>query len=328
MSSKEKIELLKNRNISAIIIDTISFVRTNFKSLFSGLFYICTPALLVTAIGVFLFFNGYFGIITKTFSAANMGNTGSLNENIASDFIYLIPYALLMMVGIYFAMCFISSVSYSYVKLYRQDIEITTNTLWNTSKKYIWKIFGAQFILSLAIFVLYLVCCLPLLLFLGGNTLGAIGVFLMVILLLAFVIVCFYLYVKLAFHQHLIVSEDMGIMESFKASYRFSKGIFWKTFLSVFLLSLIVSICGNIFQIPGMMLMYFSMIMGMINQGDNYSVISLLGTALTSIGMIFAYMLYAVIYTGISFIYYSTVEERQGIKSSEEIESIGKREED
>ncbi len=326
MNSKQKIELLKNRNISMIITDTISFTRANFKPLFSGLFYICSPAFLLLAVGVFLFYKGYFSIISHNFR--NPARTNPFDVGILNEFLLLIPFLILFLLGLYFAMCFVITVSYSYVKLYKQDQEITTGALWDTSKKYIWKVIGSQFLLTLIVAVAYLICCLPLFLALSGEMfLGFLGIFLTIILFLIFMVVCIYFYTKLSFYLHFLIVEDKKIMESFKLSYQFSKGIFWRVFLCVFVFGLIVSMCGYIFQLPGTILTYSGMILGFTDQKDSYSIIFLLGSALSGVGMAISYTLYSILYIGISFIYYSTLEERFGIKSEEEIDSIGKREE-
>lgn len=318
MIPKKKFEFLKIRSTTSIIGDTLSFIQENFKSLFSALFYICGPSFLVTIIGSALFFKNYFAIIFSTINDLNYSNAGpDVNE-----LLMLIPYGLLMLLGVYFSMSFVITVTFCYVKLYKDKKDLTTSSVWRSTKNYILKIIGGNVLVLIVFIIGYFICLIPLFILAGSDNYIS-GIFLVVILSIAFIIFAFYLNVKISFYQHFIVAEDKGIIESLKASYQFTKGIFWKSFIVILLLSLITSVISNIFQMPGMLLIYVNLILGMTN-GEEHSLLSSLGNVLTGIGMTMSTLAYCIVYIGISLTYYSVMEERYGIKNSEEIDSIGK----
>lgn len=314
MNKSQKIELLKVRDISSILVDTFSFVKANFKSLFSGIFYICSPTLLICGIGAFLFFNNYFNTIFPTIT--KQVSEYSYASNIPENFLLLIPYMLLFLLVAFLALSFIFTVSLCYVKLYKNKEKISTPILWKLTRKYIGKIIGAQVILLLAAIIAYMICFLSF-----RMNIAAISV----LLFLIFFIGIFYFPIKLLFTSIFIILEDKGIIESFKFSYQFTKGIFWKVFLFMFLMSLIIYLFMYLFQLPGLILSYFNLFMGVINQNssDNSFPI-LLGSALTGLGSALGYSVYSIYYIGLSIFYYSTVEKRTGMAANAEIEDIGK----
>lgn len=310
MNKSQKIELLKVRDISSTLLDTFSFIKANFKPLFSGIFYICVPILLIYGICTFLFFDNYFSI-TALVPKYETGSYTSKEETMSLFF-----YALLFLLTTFLAVSFIFTVSICYVKLYKNEEEISTPILRKLTRKYMGKIIGSLLIGFLVVAIASVASFLSITI--GGGSLSA---FLPFIIFIAAI----YLSIKLLFTPMFIVLENRGIIESFKLSYQFTKGIFWKVFLFMFLMSLMTSLFMYLFQLPGLILNYFILFMGVINQNssDN-SFLILLESASTGLGSALGYITYSIFYIGLSIFYYSTIEKRTGIAANAEIENIGK----
>lgn len=311
----DKMELYKIRTFSELLTDTFAFTKRNFKPLLSGLFYIVSPALLASVVFGFFLWSKYFGFYqTMIMPGQDSYNAGK--ELVTNVFFYMIPTCFFL----YISFSLIIAVTFSYIKLYanNQDRKPTVSELWQLSRKYIWKILGAQLFLFFIFVMAYTVCIIPLFA-------GSIGVFLAVILFFAFLFLIIFYSIKLSFFSLFIVIEDEGIMQSFSLSYQFTKGIFWKTLGFMFVLGLIVGIASNILQLPGMLISSGAVISGLVRQsdGDN-SFLILLGSALTAVGMAIAYLLYSVVFIGQSLLYFSEMEQEYGIAANQEIEEIGK----
>jgi len=309
-SFSDKIELYEIRSFGDLFSDTFSFTRKNFKPLFSGLFYIAFPALLLIMVFGFLYLSKYLPFYQDLIT------NSIISDNRVLEFITdIFSYAVFMYFFIYLAFSLIMATTYSYIKLYAEDKErkITVTELWQSCRKYIWKVLGAQLLLFFILILGCAVCFVPLLA-------GSGGIFLVFILFFAFLFVIIFYSVKLSLFPLFIIVEDNSIMQSFNSSYQFTSGIFWKTLGLMFVLGFIVGIGMNILSLPETL----------TNLGGLFHIIAydsfwmLLGSALTSIGMSVAYLLYAIIFIGQAMLYYSEMEDRYGIASNREIEEIGK----
>jgi len=238
--------------------------------------------------------------------------------NIIGEFMGFFSYAILMGFFLYLAFSLIIAATFSYIKLYSEDKErkITVTELWQSCRKYIWKVLGAQLLLFFILFLAYAFCFVFLL---GGRG----GIFFVFILLLALFFLFIFYSVKLSLFPLFIVVEDNGVMQSFSSSYQFTSGIFWKTLGLMIVLGFIVSIGMNILSVPGFVIGIMSAVLGITTQTD-YSFWTLFGSALGSVGISVAYLLYVIVFIGQAMLYYSEMENRYGISSRREIEEIGK----
>ena len=313
----DKIELYKIRSFGDLISDTFSFTRKNFKPLFSGLFYIASPALLLSVVFGFLFYTRYLSFSQDM--TANYFGTAHVDTNFFGSklgfIVSIFSYMALMGFFFYVAFSLIIATTYSYIKLYAEDNErkITVTELWQSCRKYIWKIMGAQLLLFFVVILAFAVFLTPLL---GGRG----GIFFVFILFFAFLFLGLFYAIKLSFFPLFIVVEDNSIMQSFRSSYQFMNGIFWKALGLMFVLSLIVGVGMNILGFPGTIIS-ISAVFGVITY-NNFWI--LLESALTSVGTAVGLLLYAVAFIGRAMLYYSEMENRYGISSRREIEEIGK----
>ena len=308
---KAKIELYKMRTFSEMLGDTFSFLRQNFKSLFKGLFFIAAPVLLLAMIAGFFFWKGYQSLMFGL-----SASYGAMPQ--ASMLISIIPLMLCVLV----ASTLIMDVTFSYIKLYRQnkEQEITVSMLWQESKKHFWKLIGAQFTIVMIVVVIMILFVLLARMVIGNVPETIIFLFLII------GIIGFYFGVKLAFFSFFIVVGDTSVMDSFSGSYSFTKGIFWKTLGFLFIIVVIVSFASNIFYIPGYILLFINTLLGISNGIDRNSFIPLLSSALMAVGMACAYLLYSVTFVAESIFYFSEIEKEQGVVANREIDEIGNHE--
>ncbi|MCL2596204.1 MAG: hypothetical protein FWD66_00775 [Paludibacter sp.] len=311
---KEKIELYKMRTFTEMLSDTFLFVRQNFKPFFKGLFFITSPALLLTVIAGFFFWNGY----RSMFHNLEYGQVGTALP--MEMFIWMLP----MMLSVLVVSTLIMDVTFSYIKLYRQDKDsaIPVSMLWQECKKHFWKLIGAQFTIVMIVVVLMFLFVLLGRLMTGGNVFIMVMFLLFLLFLLS--ILGMFFGVKLIFYPFFIVVGDSDIIDSFSGSYNFTRGIFWKTFGFLLILGMIVGFASYIFYIPGYIMVVVSAIMGISQHTDNNSFFSLLSSAIMSIGMACAYLLYSVVFIGESIFYFSEIEKEQGIVANREIDEIGR----
>jgi hypothetical protein len=305
-TSTQKIELYKVRSFGDLLTDTFTFARQNFKPLLKGLFYIAAPMLLLEVVIGFFFWKNYFGTMLNP---ARM----SSGSGIFATYISMIPQYIMMFIAI----TFILAVTFSYIKLYREDKEqeITVSMLWQRTKQKIGKLFGATFMLILGCVVVFAV--FGLVAYIAGAVLAE---------LVALVLICFLLYfnIRWSFYSFFIVVGDSDIYDSFSGSYNFTRGIFWKTFGFTLVLSFLVGILCYAFVLPGTIVSVVSAIMGAMQGNTNGGFVVSLGSALTGIGTAISHLLYSILFIGQAILYFSEIEKEQGINMQKQIDEIGK----
>jgi hypothetical protein len=304
-----KLELLKSRSFGVMLADTFKFLQQNLKPFSKGLFVIVLPLLLAYITVSYLFFSSYFLYF-------NMSNIQYINPSIPAQMLWIIPMFLLL--GI--ASVFIAATTVSYTKLYAEDSEreILPSLLWKEIKQYFWRIAGANLLLMLAAIFAVAVIAFIFGGLIGNSGIGGIILVFFIFLLLALAAV--YFSTKLIFFPVAIIIENKSIIQSFKDSYSFTKGIFWKLFLFVLLLSLMISTAVQILNLPGMVLTYLKMF---INVGIfTQHLANVLMALASSLGL----LLYSVMYIGIAIFYFSEKEQRCGIAASRQIDEIGRKE--
>nr|WP_243848745.1 glycerophosphoryl diester phosphodiesterase membrane domain-containing protein [Lysinibacter cavernae] len=96
----------------------------------------------------------------------------------------------------------------------------------------------------------------------AASVLGGIA------LVLAFAIVAIWIGVKLSLVSVCIVFEDLGVRAAIARSWRLTSGYFWRTFGTVLLLNVIISVASNIILTP--ISFIFGIFMGMLSpNGDS-----------------------------------------------------------
>ena len=305
-----KLEFLKPRSFGSRIADVFAFLKQDFKPFFKGLLTITLPVICLYAIVSFMFYSNYFGII-------GLQHMEVANSTPLTGMLWMIPTYL--MIGI--VSIFIAVVTLSYIKFYNEDKarEITPSMLWLETKRHFWRVLGANLLLGLTIVLAVFIVSLTTGLLVGGTGVfgGILFVFFLLLLLIPALI---WFSVKIIFSSIFIIIEDKGIIQSFKDSYNFTNGIFWKTLGFIIIITAMVSAVSQIFSLPGAVFSSADMILGI------GSFVRDLGNILTALGSSVGLILYCVTYIGYAIFYFSEKEQRYGIMANLEIDKIGSQE--
>lgn len=310
-----KFEFYSVRNFGQVLTDTFTFTRTHFKSLASFLFVIVAPVMLLSMVGMTYFFNKYFDVLL---SLVKMPNAEKNGDNFVDNIIGTLPYLGFSLILTFILYSLVICTTLVYIKLYQSDSELTLKTIWKEIRKYLFKIILTQVFISLIFLVFGGLFVLPSLAGIAGIIISG---FLLIFLLLASV----FILIKFSYSYMFLVFENKSIIESLKESYFFCNGVFINTLGLMFVLSFVISLVSSVFQIPGFALVYANIIFMIIDENSpSMDLLNTAGSALLSLGSVLSYLVYAVLYIGLAINYFSTIEKREGRKSKEEIENIGK----
>ena len=290
------IEFKKERDLGAIITDTFTFIRENWKEYFLTVFKIIGPVLLIgAAILVFAMvsYSGAIkGILTLDQSAPDPSDAFS---SIYGMFGWL--FLMFVVFGVVYTL--LSEVSLYYIKSYIENNgvanfqEIKDNTFAN-----IWKFVGLGLLNLIVIILGFFLCYLP-------------GVYLAVVLSLSF---------------SMMIFQEKTIGESFSHSFTLIKGEWWKTFGVVLVIAILVSMLGFVFSIPSLIYQLISMGVSFSNE-DPTAILGILEDPIYLILNLIAYfgkfLFYSVTLIASAFIYFDLNEQKNLTGTYEKIESLG-----
>jgi hypothetical protein len=213
---KQPIELRRIRDFGEIINDTFTFLKENFKPLFTALITLC----------------GFFvlaGTATTVLAQTNLMNmyATKLDTNsyqaarpAISYFMSIMFNTLVIVLGqlsIYLVtLCYIS------VYLEKKDGKPTLIEVWGYFKYYFLRILGSGFLITLLFAAGLLMCIIP-------------GIYLMTVMYLVFPI---------------IVMENTSFRYAFNKSFKLIKDNWWTVFGIIFIITLIVGILGSFASVP------------------------------------------------------------------------------
>ena len=305
-----KLELLHPRSFGSRISDIFVFLKQELKPFFKALLTVVFPVLCVYVVVSFMFYNNYFGLVGLQY--LEIANTAAMTR-----MFWMIPMYLL--IGI--ISLFIAVATLSYIKFYNDDNEreIAPSLLWKEIKRHFWRVLGANLLLGITIVIV--VFALSLATGVLVNGIGEIGgILFLFIALFFFVLALVWFCVRIVFSSIFIVIEERSIIQSFKDSYNFTRGIFWKTLGFVILVTAMVSAASQILSLPGSIFMYVDMFLNISTFSQN------LGNVLLALGSSIGLVLYCVVYIGYAIFYFSEKEQRYGIMANLEIDKIGSQE--
>ena len=223
----EYIEFKKQRELGDILSDTFAFVRSQFKPFFNTFFKIVGPYLLVMMIclALYMYFAGdsFNSILTGT-------ATDSISE--VANFVTVFSVAILYLVSLVAVYVMSQSTVLHYIKSYANG---KGETNFEEIKSDVYKRFGSflglGFLVGLSIMVGIMVCCIP-------------GV---------------YLWVPLALSFSVLVFDQMDVTDSYGHSFKLVKDEWWMTFITLFVVAIIVGVASYAFSIPTAIYQYAKM---------------------------------------------------------------------
>lgn len=213
---KQPIELRRIRDFGEIINDTFTFLKENFKPLFTCLFALC---------GFFVLAGAATTALTQT-NTMNMYATkfDTNSYQAASPFISYVVSAIFNAIVIVFGQLSIYLTTLCYISVYleKKDGKPTLTEVWGYFKYYFLRILGSGFLITLLCFVGFLMCILP-------------GVYLMTVMYLVFPI---------------IVMENTSFRYAFNKSFTLIKDNWWTVFGILFVITLIVGVLSSFASVP------------------------------------------------------------------------------
>jgi hypothetical protein len=223
----EYIEFKKQRELGDILSDTFAFVRSQFKPFFNTFFKIVGPYLLVMMIclALYMYFAGdsFNSILTGT-------ATDSISE--VANFVTVFSVAILYLVSLVAVYVMSQSTVLHYIKSYANG---KGETNFEEIKSDVYKRFGSflglGFLVGLSIMVGIMVCCIP-------------GV---------------YLWAPLALSFSVLVFDQMDVTDSYGHSFKLVKDEWWMTFITLFVVAIIVGVASYAFSIPTAIYQYAKM---------------------------------------------------------------------
>ncbi len=299
--TQNKIEFMRYRDFGQILNSTFEFIRQNFLPLLKSLIFIVGPFLLIT--GILLGF--YQKSVLTIFNITSFSQTGII--------------ALLLIILIFLVTQMMLTTVYSFILIYLSKTEFTPisiEEIWDSVKQNFYKVLGLNAVIFF-LFLIYLTIFLLIIVAVSGGTSGSgLGIFLFFILFILLV----FIMVKMCLAYMIMLYERIGIWASIQRSFYLTKNKWWFSFGLIFVLSLIQSLMGFIFQIP----QYIIMVTTMFNSldGSGVSGVTEILIMLTSIIAAFQYLLFSLIIIALAFLYFSLVEQKEGKGLIERIESI------
>ncbi|HOJ08922.1 MAG: hypothetical protein LC124_02880 [Ignavibacteriales bacterium] len=299
--TQNKIEFMRYRDFGQILNSTFEFIRQNFLPLLKSLIFIVGPFLLIT--GILLGF--YQKSVLTIFNITSFSQTGII--------------ALLLIILIFLVTQMMLTTVYSFILIYLSKTEFTPisiEEIWDSVKQNFYKVLGLNAVIFF-LFLIYLTVFLLIIVAVSGGTSGSgLGIFLFFILFILLV----FIMVKMCLAYMIMLYERIGIWASIQRSFYLTKNKWWFSFGLIFVLSLIQSLMGFIFQIP----QYIIMVTTMFNSldGSGVSGVTEILIMLTSIIAAFQYLLFSLIIIALAFLYFSLVEQKEGKGLIERIESI------
>ncbi|MFK5957761.1 MAG: hypothetical protein QM495_02710 [Lutibacter sp.] len=291
------IEFKKERDLGAIITDTFTFIRENWRDYFLTVFKIIGPVLLIGAAVLVFAMVSYSGAIKGILT---LNQTAPDPSDTFSSIFGMLGWLFMMFVVFGIVYTLLSEVSLYYIKSYIENNgvanfqEVKDNTFAN-----IWRFVGLGLLNLIVIILGFFLCYLP-------------GIYLGIVLSLSFSIIIF---------------QDKTIGDSFLHSFNLIKGEWWNTFGVVLVIGILVSMLGFIFSIPSLIYQFISMGVSITNE-DPTAILGILEDPIYLVLNLIAYfgkfLFYSVTLVSSAFIYFDLNEQKNLTGTFEKIDNLGR----
>ncbi len=314
------IKIKKQRNLDTIIEDSFKFFKENVKELIKIIWTQNSLIILGLLISYFLYYYYYFGSFNQMINFES--GTAKMDFELMSVKFLLVFSAMLLFSFIFFPR-FIAAVA-AYMQLYDQNNgQVDPDAVKKFVNQKFWGLIALSLLLAISLFILVFFIVLVAV---GLVKLGSAGIFLIFAMVLPLIL---YLIVYLSLVYYVYIFENKGFIDTFKVTYHYLKHRFWFSFGVIFIMGLIVSLIGAVLNAP---ISIYIMIktMGIIQKSGTMTAVSAQSDMVVAfLGLLsFAAQLILRILTVISmvFLYYSLREYHTGESLYEEIDQIGRHE--
>lgn len=284
----ETIHFKKQRELGTILTDIFKFIRLEWKPLFTLIFKIAGPALIVLIAAYIFYMQSIFG---------NLGLMQSLEafDTMGTTTVFSIFFLLISAI-VYYSL--LNGVVLHYIKSYiNNNGVISKEEVTEGVKDDFWKLIGTSFLVGIIAGFGMLFCIIP-------------GIYLGVVLSTAYAIVIF---------------ERREVTDTISYCFTLIKNEWWITFATLLVVYLLYYFMMMIFQVPQYVYFFIKgFTMSQEISADPAMMFDWVYIVLTSIALIFQYLLYTMIVLGAVFVYFNLNEKKNFTGTFEEIDSIGK----
>ena len=305
MISKPDIVLDEQRNFSDVINASFAFIKQEFKPLFKTVALYSFAPLLGLAVSFMFYFKGSFEMMLS-------GELGANNQ-------FNLPWGWYSLL-IFFAFVthvVLSGLIYEYMLLYK------TNGRGNFSPadvgrklmKDIWTLAGYGILTFLMIGTAAVIMGVLI------GLLASISGFLVIPLVIGLIVGMIFIMVPISFLFVVKIFEDKGYGHTLGRCFKLTKKSWWRTFGLIFVMNMIVSTMGAIFQIPLYIYFFFVAIVG-AQTGDIEQFNQGLMLLFSLFGVFGSTWLYSIFILGIGFQYTNLKEEKDNDSILNRIEKI------
>ncbi len=273
----------KDRDMGAILSDTFSFFRQNFKPLFRNIFKIAGPSFLLLLAAL----TYYSYIVSGGLSPATLIQNNTAEFSIA---FLVFAFAILIFYSSLYATVL------HYIKSYVAHNGVVQEDEIKQGHK---KDFGKL-----------------LLYFIVSAILVIAGLF-------VFIIPGIYMMVPLSIGTAVMVFEEESLTETISSCLHYIKDNWWHTFITLFLFGILIYVIGYIFQLPAVIYTVMGIFTGSREISAATAEPDWIFVILNVIGSTANYLLATISVICIAFIYFSLNEKKNFTGTYENIDNLG-----
>lgn len=286
---EETIQFKQQRELGTILSDTFKFVRLNWKTMLPLILKIAGPALLLLIAAYIYYAQSIFGSLGFMQTFEDFGNFGTST---------LISISLLILSAlVYFSL--LNGVILHYIKSYIENSgRVAEEEVAAGVKRDFWKLIGTSFLVGIIAGFGMLFCLIP-------------GIYFWVVLAPAYAVVVF---------------ERKEVTDAISQCFNLIKNEWWMTFATLIVVFLLYYFIAMIFQVPQMIYFFIKgMAIASEVSADPSSMFDWVYIAITSVGLVFQYLLYIIIVICVAFVYFNLHEKKYFTGTMETIDSIGEK---
>ncbi len=283
----ETIQFKKQRELGSLLSDLFKFIRLEWKSFFTLILKITGPALLVLLIAYIFYMQTFLGSFSLLESIGTFESLGIT---------FFIALLVMMAAGVLYYGLLYGTVVF-YVKSYiKNDGVVNKQEVTAGVRNKFWSLLGLGFLVGMITVVGFVFCLIP-------------GIYLGVVLATAFSVLIF---------------EERNIMETISYCFDLIKNEWFMTFATFLVVFLLYYFINVIFQIPQYIYFFVKAFASSETvSADPSTMFDWVYTALTSISMLFQYLLYSIIVLSTVFVYFNLNEKKNFTGTMETIDSLG-----
>lgn len=285
----ETIHFKQQRELGTILTDIFKFIRPNWKSLFGLILKIAGPALLILVAAYIYYMQAIFG------STGILQNLDTLDSFSGGSI--LAVFFLFLAAIIYYSL--LNGVVLHFIKSYIENKGTVSNeAVTDGVRDDFWKLLAASLLVAVITGFGMMFCVIP-------------GIYVGVVLSLAYAVIVF---------------EKRDVLDTISYCFKLIKNEWWMTFATLLVVFLLYYFINFIFQVPQYVYFFikgFSMTEEI--SADPTMMFDWIYIGLTSIALIFQYLMYTIIVLCAAFVYFNLNEKKNFTGTMETIDSIGER---